>query len=91
MYFDWDEKKAEANEKKHGISFREAITLFDELTTITFEDPYTRKELRFIAIGYAVTGQMLMVVFCEREGDVIRIISARKATATERKMYEEGI
>jgi uncharacterized DUF497 family protein len=72
---------------KHGIDFANAITVFDDLTAITIEDPDYDEE-RFVTIGMDAYGHILVVVYAWR-GDIIRIISARKATKHERKQYEE--
>ncbi len=85
--FEWDLNKATANLNKHGIDFANAITVFDDLTAITIEDPDYDEE-RFVTIGMDAYGHILVVVYAWR-GDIIRIISARKATKHERKQYEE--
>ena len=72
---------------KHGIDFADAITVFDDLTAITIDDPDYDEE-RFVTIGMDAFGRILVVVYAWR-GDIIRIISARKATKHERKQYEE--
>ena len=72
---------------KHGIDFADAITVFDDLTAITIDDPDYYEE-RFVTIGMDAFGRILVVVYAWR-GDIIRIISARKATKHERKQYEE--
>ncbi len=92
MQFDWDEKKAKSNEKKHGVSFDEAATVFGGKFTLTFADPdHSEDEDRSIAIGLSEILNILLVVFCERSEDTIRIISARKADAIERKEYEKAL
>jgi uncharacterized protein len=91
--FEWDEPKNEANFKKHGVWFEEAQTVWVDGTSIEFFDPeHSRSEDRFIRLGHSTGSKLLLVVFCERgHGQVVRLISARKATAKERKQYEEGI
>jgi uncharacterized protein len=90
--FDWDEKKNKTNRKKHGIWFEEAQQVFDDPEGIRYFDPgHSHGEDRFILIGLSGSGRLLIVIHCERSDDVIRIISARKATKKEAKTYEEGI
>ena len=89
MRFEWDDAKAAANLGKHGVSFEEAAEVFDDpyaLEDMDAEHSYDEK--RFFVIGYSAV-RMLSVVFVERRGDVIRIISARLPTPAERKAYEE--
>ena len=89
MRFEWDDKKAARNLKKHGISFGEATDVFYDPNALEGEDAeHSYAEARFFIIGYS-TNRMLFVVFAERLGDVIRIISARPPTDAERKLYEE--
>lgn len=88
--FEWDFEKNKANQKKHGISFEEAVTVFYDNNAILFDDPdHSIAEERFLLIGFSVTAKLCIVSHCYREGDVIRIISARKATAKETKYYSE--
>lgn len=93
VQFEWDEKKNNANVRKHGVSFEEAQTVFFDPLAKVAEDPKTSgKEPRFIAVGHSSFYRVLLVVHCFRESDsVIRIISARKLTKSERKEYEEGL
>ncbi len=86
MSFEWDHKKAASNLKKHGIDFADAATIFDDLNAITVNDPGHDEE-RFVTIGMDSYGRILVVVYTWRE-DIIRLISARKATKHERKQYE---
>ena len=89
MFAEWDEEKAQSNPKKHGVSFEEAATVFEGPVAVTFEDhEHSRNEERLVTIGYSTQLRVLLVVNADRE-DKIRIISARKATATERKLYEQ--
>ena len=89
-YFEWDEEKAKTNFKKHRVSFDEAITVFLDPFSITIPDPdHSVDEQRYIDIGSSDKGRVLVVVYTERRSN-IRIISCRKATPTERKVYEEG-
>ena len=89
IYFDWDEKKARGNIEKHGISFEEASTVFDDEQGILFDDPdHSENEDRFILLGMSSTARLLIVCHCYRgEDSVIRIISARKATRRESEQY----
>ncbi len=90
MAFDWDKKKAAENFVKHGVSFEETMTVFDDPLYVDFYDPdHSLGEHRFIIIGESAQGRLLMVSYTER-GDLIRLISSRELTPTERKKYEEG-
>lgn len=86
----WDKKKASQNLKKHGISFEEAQTVLESKFQLILEDN-DHEEERFIALGFSKHLNLLVVVYCYRFGDAIRIISARKATKKERKLYEERV
>ena len=90
--FEWDTKKAKINHKKHGVSFEEAQSVFyDELAIQFFDEENSGSEDRFIMLGISNELNVLTVCHCERQdGEIIRIISARKATKTERKFYEGG-
>lgn len=89
--FDWDEAKAESNLRKHGVSFEEAITVFDDPLGDLLPDPdHSEGEQRYLVIGRSMRGHLLVVFFAYR-GPVTRIISCRKATAAERRGYEQGI
>jgi len=88
--FEWDEEKANTNLRKHGISFDEAAKIFLDPFSITIPDPdHSMDELRYVDIGSSEKGRVLVVVYTER-GVRIRIISCRKATPSERRLYEEG-
>jgi uncharacterized protein len=84
--FEWDPKKALANLKKHGVSFEEAETAFDDELGAYYPD--TLHEARFVLIGYSRRRRLLYVVHAEVSIDAIRIISARKATKHEKERYE---
>ncbi|MFM2065081.1 MAG: hypothetical protein RLZZ507_4752 [Cyanobacteriota bacterium] len=87
--FEWHEEKAQENLKKHGISFEEAKTVFNDTLSITIADSkHSDDEQRYIDIGLSSKGQLLIVVYTERQSN-IRIISSRKATNAERKIYEQ--
>ncbi|MDZ8080068.1 MAG: BrnT family toxin [Nostoc sp. SerVER01] len=88
--FEWHEEKAKENLKKHGISFDEAKTIFNDPFSITITDPeHSLDEERYIDIGLSLRGQLLVVVYTERQSK-IRIISCRQATKAERKVYEQS-
>ena len=89
--FDWDESKASFNKKKHGVSFEEAVTVFYDDDALEFHDPdHSEEEDRFIMVGLSFKARTLVVSHCVREsGSRIRIISARKATKPETKIYWE--
>lgn len=90
LNFEWNEEKAKANLKKHRVSFNEATTLFIDPFSVTIPDPdHSVSEQRYIDIGSSDKGRVLIVVYTER-GSSIRIISCRKATSLERKLYKEG-
>jgi uncharacterized DUF497 family protein len=90
LKFEWDERKADQNRKKHGVSFEEASTVFGDPLSRTIPDPlHSEGEDRFVMLGESHGRRLLVVAFTER-GPNIRIISARKATRRERKDYEEG-
>ena len=82
----WDDRKASANFKKHGVSFDEASSAFEDKLGAYYPD--TLHEDRFILIGYSGRQRLLYVVHAEVEADAIRIISARKATKHEKARYE---
>lgn len=86
MEFEWDPEKAAANLAKHGVSFETATQVFFDDHALFEDDPYARGEYRQTVIGRSEPG-VLLVVFTERDGDIIRIISARGATAHERRQY----
>ncbi len=88
--FEWDPKKAEANLRNHGVSFDEASTVFGDPLAATVPDPdHSVSEARFVTIGQAASQLLTVVVHTDRE-DVIRIISARRPTAGEKKKYAQG-
>lgn len=88
--FEWNSSKATSNKKKHGVSFEEAESaFFDEYARQFFDETHSDEEDRFIMLGVSNRSRVLVVCHCERgEGETIRIISARKATANERCYYE---
>ena len=91
MQFEWNEKKAESNLKKHGVSFIEASIVFADLSAKMFYDEeHSDNEIREFIIGYSKSNRLLVVYFTEREYRRLRIISARTPTKLERKDYEEN-
>ncbi len=88
LTFEWDEDKSRSNFKKHGVSFEEAKTVFNDPFAITIEDPdHSDEEERYIDIGFSSKGRLVVVWYTERNEN-IRIIGCRKATKKERKSYE---
>ena len=86
----WDPQKALANLAKHGVDFHEAGTVMGDQLGITFADPrHSTDEYRFTTIGASVSGRILVVVHTDR-GNAVRLISARRATSSERRFYEKG-
>jgi hypothetical protein len=92
IHFRWDPSKNEANKKKHGVGFEEAQTaFFDESAMEFFDSDHSGAEDRFLLLGQSFSLRILMVCHCYREQDsVIRIISARKATAKEQNVYRRN-
>ena len=89
LTFEWDGRKAAANRRKHGVSFDEAATAFGDPRSVTIADPaHSDAEDRFALLGESIRGRLVVVVHVER-GDSIRIISARAATARERRFHEQ--
>jgi uncharacterized DUF497 family protein len=88
MHFEWDRSKADANRRKHKVTFDEAASVFYDPLSATFQDPdSSRTEERLVTIGHSSRQRLLVVVHTE-QGETIRIISARLATAHERKRHE---
>ena len=89
VIFEWDPGKARRNRRKHRITFEEAITVFDDPISAMYRDPdHSEYEERFFTVGLSSADRVLIVAHIE-EDERIRIISARKATPNERKIYEE--
>jgi len=88
--FEWNSTKADANIKKHGVSFEEAKSVFyDEFAIQFYQNDNVEGEDRFLMLGLSATHKVLMICHCERNsGNIVRIISAREATKNERKFYE---
>lgn len=91
--FEWDENKNSINKIKHKISFEEAKTVFEDIEALVIDDPdHSQEEERFIILGFSSRANLLVVCHCYRQSDtVIRIISARKATKTESKQYNDAL
>ncbi len=90
MRFEWDPRKAASNLSKHGVSFEEAASVFNDPLAYTFMDPdHSVGEERMLTFGVSSAGRLLVVVTTER-GNALRILSARKATRHERGIYEEN-
>lgn len=90
MQFVWDPAKAASNLRKHGVSFDEAATVFEDDLSLTGHDPdHSIGETRLITFGISSSGRLLVVSHTARSNQ-IRIISARPATRPERKLYEDG-
>jgi uncharacterized protein len=90
LIFEWDPPKNRSNIEKHGVSFEEASTVFQDTLSLTIDDPlHSIDEERLILIGMSQKNRILVVVHTER-GDNIRIISARKTTKNERQYYESN-
>ena len=89
--FEWDPAKAASNVRKHGVCFEEALTVFyDDFAVQFFDALHSTEEDLFIMLGMSSSANLLLVCHCERNGgDVIRIISARKATKKESAYYEQ--
>ncbi|TMH40078.1 MAG: BrnT family toxin [Betaproteobacteria bacterium] len=88
MHFEWDRSKAETNRRKHKVTFDEAVSVFYDALSATFPDPDSSpSEERLVTIGQSSRGRLLVVVHAEQD-EIIRIISARLATAHERKRHE---
>ena len=88
--FEWDPRKAAANERKHRVTFDEAATAFADPFGVVVDDPrHSVDEVRVALLGHSTSNRLLAVMFTER-GDRIRLISARKATRREHRHYEEG-
>jgi uncharacterized protein len=91
LTFEWDSRKARSNLSKHGTSFEEASTIFGDFLSLTIPDPdHSITERRYITMGRAFNGKLLVVVHTDRS-DNIRIISARRASRRERRFYEQEV
>ena len=92
IVFNWNEEKAEKNAIKHGVTFEEAATAFGDADAQIYDDEeHSDVEKRFLLLGYSKISRLLIICHCYRGSDdnIIRIISARKATSHERQKYEQ--
>jgi uncharacterized protein len=90
VILEWDPEKARSNLEKHGVDFHEAGTVFDDPLSTTVPDPaHSVDERRYITIGLSLSGRILVVAHTDR-GEAVRLITARPATPTERRFYEQG-
>ena len=88
IIFEWDESKAGSNLKKHSVSFHEAATVCEDSDSMTFDDPdHSGGEDRFLTIGYSSLNRLIIVSHADNQ-NTTRIISARRATKSERRLYE---
>ena len=89
LRFKWDDRKAAANQRKHGVGFDEAKSVFVDENAKLIDDPdHSKVEDRFVILGFSSALRLLLVCHCYRsDGNVIRVISARKASAKESKSY----
>jgi uncharacterized DUF497 family protein len=88
--FEWDERKRQANRRKHGIDFADAVEVFYDDWACAMADPDHHAEQRFVLTGTDAFQRILVVVYTQPDNQTIRIISARSATAAERRHYEQG-
>lgn len=89
LSFHWDPSKAVSNERKHGVTFDEALTVFDDPLARIFDDHWhSEAEFREIIIGHSYFGRLLLAVFAEQPNGTLRLISARRATPKEQRDYE---
>ena len=92
IYFTWDEEKNRSNQKKYGVSFEEAETVFyDDEALLKYDEMHSQEEERFVMMGMSKASRVLVVCHCYRMGDVLRLISARKATKREESQYWERL
>ena len=92
LTFTWNERKSRENERKHGVSFEEAqSTFFDDDALLFFDPDHSDSEDRFLLLGRSYRLRVLLICHCFRESEqIVRIISARRATKKERSVYKEG-
>ena len=92
IHFTWDEEKNRSNQKKHGVSFEEAATVFhDDDALLKYYEAHSLDEERFVMLGMSKASRILVVCHCCRTGGVLRLISARKATRREESQYWERL
>ena len=91
MKFEWDDKKAKLNYNKHHVTFERATTVFkDRYARVFYDEKHSINEDRYLIIGVDSLKKELTVVYCERDNDIVRLISARMATKDEIELYYEG-
>ena len=90
MEIEWDPKKAEANQREHGVSFAEAATVLVDEYALSREDQDSVGEQRFVSLEMSCTGALLVVVYTHREPDIYRLVSSWKANKPQRNQYEKG-
>jgi uncharacterized DUF497 family protein len=91
LTFEWEARKAAANLAKHGVSFEEALTVFaDPFARLEDDDRHSVSETRLVLLGSSSADRLLAVMFTDRGPERIRLISARQATRSERRQYEEA-
>lgn len=90
MNYQWDPGKAEANVKKHGVEFADAVGVFEDPAAITIEDLKAEGEQRFLSMGMDLLGRIIVVAYTYRDDD-LRLISTRKASKKEVRVYERRI
>ena len=90
LQFEWDPKKAAANRRKHGVTFEEAVTCFEDPDGCYFRNESPAYEDRLILIAFSQNQRLLFIVHAEVGRDAIRIVSGRKASPAQRKVYELG-
>jgi hypothetical protein len=88
--YEWEPQKAHANVRTHGVSFAEAVTVLQDAYALSREDPHVDEEPRFVTLGLSDAGHLLVVVYTYREPDILRVISAWKANARQRKQYAKA-
>ena len=89
MMTEWDPRKARLNARKHGVQFADSVAVLEDERALTMRDPSAHEEERWVTLGLDALGRALVVVYTWR-GERVRLISARKATARERRRYEES-
>lgn len=89
MLAEWDPRKAKLNARKHGVQFADAVAVLEDERALTVPDPTSDEEERWITVGLDPIGRVIVVAYTWR-GDNVRLISARKATPRERRLYEKG-
>jgi uncharacterized protein len=87
VWYEWDERKASSTVRKHGVEFADAVLVCEDDVALTIPDEFP-DELRFVTMGMDAFGRVLVVVYTHRGEQGIRLISARKVTARERRQYE---